>query len=407
MRANPLLIQIAYFVCVSFLGLWVLEALEGSSSEISKLDMLFTSVSASTVSSMSTVEMQSLSNPQLIVLTVLMLVGGEVFTSMLGLFLIRFKLKVDPCDELEMGNNNPDLRYTSIKYLGLVVLGYQLVVQGIGVAMLSLYLCLVSSAKEVLSNKGLHLLTFSVFTVVSTFASCGFVPTNENMVVFAKHSPLLIILIPQVLLGNTLFPPCLRFLIWGLGKFGILNKIRDHEEIAGYNYKHLLPRRHSRFLVGTVFGFILIQVVLFCCVDWNSEAWKGMNLNSYHKLVAVTFQSVNSRHTGETIVDISLLSPSILMLFVVMIEREEMKEDPLNFSVFNIVIEVISAYGNVGFTTGYSCKRRIKVEGNCEDKWIGFVGRWSKEGKIILMLVMLFGRLKKFNMDGGKAWLLL
>ncbi|KAK4391941.1 putative cation transporter HKT6 [Sesamum angolense] len=500
-RVNPFLTYILYFISLSLVGFGVLKALKPRTlSTPRNIDLFFTSVSAATVSSMSTVEMEVFSNAQLVVMTVLMFVGGEVFTSMVGLHLKRSKIirtwksevkvesvesdprsppPVDPSDQIELNivtvperglaqfesqhdvfsSYNPFLKYDSIKFLGFLVLGYLVVIHILGVTSVLIYLALVSSANNVLRNKGIKTFTFAIFTIVSTFASCGFVPTNENMIVFGKNSGLLWILIPQVLVGNTLFPSCLRFLIWVVGKKikkVEANYLLNHTTEAGY--MHLLPSLHSVLLVATVFGFILIGFIIFCSLEWNSAALSG--LNTYQKVVGILFQCVNARHSGETIVDLSTIAPAILVFFVVMMylppytsflpikrdeqsqlesegkekrrekfadnlifsqlsylvifiilicitERKSMKEDPINFSVLNIIVEVISAYGNVGFTTGYSCERQLRPDPNCVNKWYGFSGKWSDEGKLSLIIVMFFGRLKKFNMNGGLAWKLL
>ncbi|KAF8006469.1 hypothetical protein BT93_K0692 [Corymbia citriodora subsp. variegata] len=489
LRVNSFCIQVAYFVFLSFLGFWVLKDLRPRTNSFRPrdLDLFFTSVSAATDSSMSTVEMEVFSNSQLVVMTVLMFVGGEVFTSLVGLYfrklklqwLIETKKKVasvhtnhpsnrtnDVVDHIELGvvanldflNSQvepqlcqpPDesldlgyMKYRLVRFLSFVVSGYLIGVHVLGVAMVVLYTTHVSSAKDMLKKKGLRTVTFSVFTIVSAFASCGFVPTNENMIVFSKNSGLLLILIPQVLLGNTLFPPSLRFMLWLMGRFGKKAEIKYLlSRTSEVGYKHLLPSLYSSLLVVTVLALIGVQFIMFCSMHWDSELFNG--LSSYEKIVGVLFQCVNTRHTGETIVDLSKVAPAILVVFVIMMylppytsflpvdsgerlpgnskrrepkksyeqllenlkfsqlsylaifivmvcitERKKIKEDPLNFNALNIVVEVIRP-----------------TEG-CKDKWYGFSGKWSDQGKIILIVVMIFGRLKKFNMKGGQAWILL
>ncbi|XP_010424497.1 PREDICTED: sodium transporter HKT1-like, partial [Camelina sativa] len=430
---------------------------------ISRLNDLvfFTSVSAITISSMSTVDVEVFSNTQLIIITIIMFMGAEIFTSFLVLYFSHLTNFVFPRNKIENCRidleNDTDLREgpsqineRASKCLYSVVLGYQLVTNLVGSVLVLVYVSFVKTAGDVLSFKGISPLLFSVFTTVSTFANCGFVPMNENMVIFRKNSGLLWLLIPQVLMGNTLFPCFLALFIWGL------YKITKREEF-GYilkNYKkmgyyHLLSVRLCIFLGLTVLGFvmIMIQLLFFCTFEWSSESLGGMSW--YEKLVGSLFQVVNSRYTGETIVDISTLSPAILILFILMMylppytlfmplteekerskkksglfvsqlsflvmciflisitEREKLQRDPLNFNVLNITLEVISAYGNVGFTTGYSCKRRLDInDGGCIDASYGFVGRWSPTGKVILVIVMFYGRFKHFTAKSGRAWIL-
>ncbi|KAI3845784.1 hypothetical protein MKW98_016543 [Papaver atlanticum] len=498
--------QFCYFMCLSIMGCLTLNVLKPRASRRPPeyLDMFFTSVSATTVSSMSTVEMEVFSNNQLVVLTILMILGGEIFTCFLELQVEKSKLITernkkgrstnsivhdDP--QLELGelesngsyvtvnddnvirsinhyssgtSDHEDLKYNSVKYLGYVLLGYLIAFLGGGSILVYIYMRFVPSANEVLKSKGINPLTFSVFSIVSSFVNCGYIPTNENMVVFRKNSGLLLLLIPQILFGNTLFPVCLRFVLWVLGRFSgrdelhYMLKVTSKDEIIRYPAKELLISTiNSLYFLATVLGFILVQFILFCSLEWNSEGLYGMS--SYQKFIGSLFQTVNSRHAGENIIDLSTISPAILVVFVVMmylppytsflplisdeqsmtgscdrkrkqkrqriidnllfsqlsylvifisiiciIERKKLKDDPLNYNVFNITLEVISAYGNVGFTTGYSCKRQLNPNDQCKDMMYGFVGRWSNGGQIMLIMVMVFGRLKKFNLKGGRAW---
>ena len=67
-------------------------------------------------------------------------------------------------------------------------------------------------------------------------------------------------------------------------------------------------------------------------------------------------------------------------MFISIVETGQFKRDPVNFSIFNILFEVVSAYGCVGISVG--------VPWNA----YSFSGAWHTVSKLILCAVMLRGR---------------
>ncbi|XP_062227729.1 cation transporter HKT2;2-like [Phragmites australis] len=493
-RVHPFFIQLAYFLVFGVIGSVLLISLKPSNPDFRPryIDMLFLSTSALTVSGLSTVKMEDLSSSQIVVLTLLMFVGGEIFVSFLGLMLLRpnHQDKPDPagnnkvssvavklesieptraaiiCEELQVEeavhvtpslNRNDLKKNRSVRYLGLIVFGYLAVIHVLGFLLVFLYITHVPTARATLIKKGINVALFSASVTVSSFANGGLVPTNENVAIFSKNAGLLLLLTGQVLAGNTLFPLFLRLLVWFLGRVtklkGLEFMIRNPTELQ---FPHLLPKLPTAFLSSTVVGLAAAAAALFCAVDWSSSVFDG--LSSYQKIVNALFMAVNARHAGDNSIDCSLISPVVLVLFIVMMylpssttfappgeddktcrdekvepkrgflarnlafpqlgcniifvmvvcitERRGLRNDPLNFSTLNMIFEVISAYGNAGLSTGYSCSRlqQLHPESICHDKPYSFSGWWSDEGKSMLVLVMLYGRLKAFTKGTGKSW---
>ncbi|CAN6452633.1 unnamed protein product [Victoria cruziana] len=501
---NSFWIQLLYFMIISLLGFFVLVVLDRKITRIDRptanLDLFYMSVSATTVSSLVSLNMEDFSVSQLVVLTILMLLGGEVFTSMISLNLKKYKIRlralaaqnepkicgtpdiespikfpsggiISSSDgaattggsngtELEALTNDQQKKLKCLNHLRHLLLGYFTVVQLCGIAMILIYFFLNAGARKILERKRINPVLFSVFTTVSSFASCGLIPTNENMMAFKEHSSLLIILIPLVMMGSTMFPPCVNLVMWVIKRaFPRAELSYLLENARELRFAHLFPLKNSLFLAASDLGFITLQFILFCFLEWNSEAAAG--LGAYQKVIGGIFQSVNSRHSGESAFDISLFSPALLVVYIIMMyippytflspnkeeesagrevtdggkekgkggeafkfwlppqpaypilfvvivcltERSSIRRDPLNFSVLNIAFEVMSAYGNVGLSIGYSCHRLLRiVKSDCTDTSISFSGKWSKQGKIVIIIVMFFGRLKKFTAGGGKAW---
>lgn len=71
---------------------------------------------------------------------------------------------------------------------------------------------------------------------------------------------------------------------------------------------------------------------------------------------------------------------ALAVLLITLIETPSFSRDPLNFSIFNIIFECVSAYGCVGISVG--------VPWNS----YSFCGAWHAGSKLVLCAVMLRGR---------------
>lgn len=78
-------------------------------------------------------------------------------------------------------------------------------------------------------------------------------------------------------------------------------------------------------------------------------------------------------------------------LVIISTESSNFNRDPQTFSIFNIIFEIVSAYGCVGFSMGLP------------DKTYSFCGAWHSFSRLILCAIMLRGRHRGLPVDIDKA----
>lgn len=71
---------------------------------------------------------------------------------------------------------------------------------------------------------------------------------------------------------------------------------------------------------------------------------------------------------------------SLALFLIMIIENQQFVDDPADFSVFNFIFEIVSAYGCVGISIG------------APGQFYSFCGSWHVLSKLILCFVMLRGR---------------
>ncbi|KAI5058152.1 hypothetical protein GOP47_0026322 [Adiantum capillus-veneris] len=480
LREHPLwALHVTYFFVLSLIGALVLWAGGQKEEPLAFLDAFYNAVSAVTETGLASVPIHRFSLCNQITLLLLMVVGGQVFTSAIPLFLRKLYFfstpipqKPSDCEiashphaaKTYHGGSSPSpaveiwsiFPYTgdyhmqtqkkAMDYEALVTVSWLTAcyhVFFISTGFIICQICVVRSphAFTVLTQNQVNPGLFSIFATVSAFGNCGYILLDANMVPLQQSWVILLCLGTLMLMGNTLYAPTLRFGIWVLYR----STHGKRKEVCAYIlaskercFSHIFPSDGTFWLVGSVVFWNGCQVICMLAIDWRSEALKG--LGAGYKLVVALFQSISARTGGMNAVNLSGFSaPTLFIALVAMyvasypihiskhparkckgnifmgeifklrrkdsflfvatflicfFERDSLRHDPLNFSFFNIIYEVISAYGNVGLTIGYSCslKTIMAHTTECLDIPCAFSGKWTFGGKAVLILVMLFGR---------------
>lgn len=127
------------------------------------------------------------------------------------------------------------------------------------------------------------------------------------------------------------------------------------------------PRDHEE----TLFGTALRQTMSFQGVGAQTLPAKRSRMEE--RLVFIN-QQIRSQLAHD------LWWLALAVFAITTIETGHFLEDPLTFNVFNVIFEVVSAYGTVGISVGLPTQN------------YSFSGGWYHGSKLVLCLVMLRGR---------------
>ncbi|CAL9106115.1 unnamed protein product [Musa textilis] len=256
------------------------------------VDMLFMSTSALMVSGLAAVEMENLSSAQIVVLTLLMFHGGKVFVTLLGLLLGRGKQ-----DEAGSSAGRVDSACIELESFDPSQNTIDRIESGI------------SPAAAVCDERSVRSPGYVVSGYVANFHLLG---TSLLLACFAGVSRerlsylviVLLLMIAQVLGGNTLFPLFLRWVIRALKKLTGRDEFKCMlKSTVGAQLSPLLHKSQTLMLMDFLVQFeeILSAIRVDDCttcarrsgVDWNGAMFDG--LTSVEKLVSALFVAVNSR----------------------------------------------------------------------------------------------------------------
>ncbi|SCV03639.1 LANO_0G05358g1_1 [Lachancea nothofagi CBS 11611] len=213
------------------------------------------------------------------------------------------------------------VEYRAIKLLCKLVLIYYIGFHILGFVMLLPWITHMDDYINLVRSDGVSPAWWGFFTSMSAFNDLGLTLTPDSMSSFNKAVYPLITMMWFIIIGNTGFPVFLRFIIWVF--FKLSRDLSLVKESLGFLLDHprrcftlLFPSAPTWWLMLILVALNAIDLILFIVLDLNSQVVEG--LSSGYKVLDGLFQAVSTRTAGFSVLNLSMLHPSIQVSYMLM-----------------------------------------------------------------------------------------
>jgi Trk-type K+ transport system membrane component len=215
------------------------------------------------------------------------------------------------------------VEYRALNMLFWIVLIYWLFLPLAGATIIAPYIAAGGRYDHVFDDQPKHVRIpwFAFFQATSAFSNSGTSLVDQSMIPFQRAYVMSAFMMVLILMGNTCYPICLRFIIWVL--FKTFPKGSQTRETLKFLLDH--PRRCFVYLFpSTQTWFLLFVVIVLTCIDWVSFLVLDlgtpviMEIPKGTRVAAGLFQSIAVRAAGFAIVPMNDLAPAVKVMYVIM-----------------------------------------------------------------------------------------
>lgn len=306
----------AYITSVGLVGGAIIFFIEGGRHKF--VDTLFMSVSAVTETGLGSIDLSTMNIGSQVMIWLFILMGGVVLFSCIPPMIRRRHI----LSALRKADVDPDnagalfVEVSALKSISIIVLVYWFVVQFLGFVLLVIYATQDKSMAAFLSSRDVHPVWFAIFHAVSSFNNAGFTLFTDNLSGLSSDRFVLLVISCEILLGNVLAPPALRFIVWVLHRRDEQNeglKLLLHNPRMCFT--HMFSPQVTKSLIIMVGCFTLIEFSVGLGTDWNEPFFSSKRGST--KALITYFQSVSTRTAGFNVINIYDISEALQFITAV------------------------------------------------------------------------------------------